>query len=171
MSATIRPALDDDLAAVMRIEVASFPTDAWTESAMRQTLELGDSLIAERDDAVVGYAAVIAPEGSGDADVLTLAVAEEHRGAGIGRALLERLIAIAAERGAGRVFLEVRADNPIAEGLYTARGFRRVGRRPHYYQPDDVDAIVMRLQLPLFTEHDEHRLARRDKDALFDQAE
>ena len=48
---------------------------------------------------------------------------------------------------ARRVFLEVRADNPVARALYASEGFEAVGRRPHYYQPDDVDAIVMRLDL------------------------
>jgi len=54
----------------------------------------------------------------------------------------------AAARGARQVFLEVRADNPVATALYDSAGFAAVGRRPHYYQPDDVDAVVMRLDLP-----------------------
>ena len=45
------------------------------------------------------------------------------------------------------MFLEVRADNPVAQALYASEGFEAVGRRPRYYQPDDVDAIVMRLEL------------------------
>ena len=45
------------------------------------------------------------------------------------------------------VFLEVRADNPVAQALYASEGFAEVGRRPRYYQPDDVDAIVMQLDL------------------------
>ena len=147
MTAAIRAAGAADLAEVMRIETASFPTDAWKRTAMRQTLEAGDAVIAERDDAVVGYAAVLALPGSGEADVLTIAVDEPARGSGVGRALLEHLIGVAAARGARRLFLEVRDDNPVAEGLYRSRGFRRVGRRPHYYQPDDVDALVMRLDL------------------------
>ena len=45
------------------------------------------------------------------------------------------------------VFLEVRADNPVAQALYRSEGFVEVGRRARYYQPDDVDAIVMKLDL------------------------
>jgi hypothetical protein len=41
----------------------------------------------------------------------------------------------------------VRADNPIAQALYASEGFGELGRRPRYYQPDDVDAVVMRLDL------------------------
>jgi ribosomal-protein-alanine acetyltransferase len=147
MSAAIRAATAADVDAVMAIERASFPTDAWSEPAMRETLEAGDGFVAEDDGSVVGYAAVLAPRGSGDADVLTIAVGEGSRGQGIGADLLQHMVDTAAERGARRVFLEVRADNPVAQHLYTSRGFAPVGRRPRYYQPDGVDAIVMRLDL------------------------
>ena len=114
---------------------------------MRDTFATGDAFVAEEGVEVVGYAAVLAPRGSGDADVLTIAVDEAHRGAGTGAALLQHLLDTASARGASRVFLEVRADNPVAQHLYGTRGFRVVGRRPRYYQPDGVDAIVMRLDL------------------------
>lgn len=41
----------------------------------------------------------------------------------------------------------MRADNPAAESLYVSEGFTEIARRPRYYQPDDVDAVVMRLDL------------------------
>jgi ribosomal-protein-alanine acetyltransferase len=147
MTAPVRGATIADVDAVMAIERASFPTDAWSEAAMRETFEAGDAFVAEAAEGVVGYAAVLAPAGSGDADVLTIAVDEAHRGEGVGAALLDRLLRTAADRGATRVFLEVRADNPVAQTLYASRGFAVVGRRPRYYQPDGVDAIVMRLDL------------------------
>jgi ribosomal protein S18 acetylase RimI-like enzyme len=50
----------------------------------------------------------------------------------------------AATRGASEIFLEVRADNPGAQALYCSFGFEEIAVRPRYYQPDDVDAIVMR---------------------------
>lgn len=147
MTADIRAATAGDVDAVMTIERASFPTDAWSESAMRETFAAGDAFVAEEGADVVGYAAVLAPAGSGDADVLTIAVGERARGRGIGADLLQHMLDTACARGAQRVFLEVRADNPVAQHLYTSRGFAPVGRRPRYYQPDGVDAIVMRLDL------------------------
>ena len=147
MSAPIRVATGDDLDAVMAIERAAFPTDAWSDSAMRETLADADAFVAEDAGQVVGYAAVLAPQGSGDADVLTIAVGDARRGEGTGAALLDRMLATAAERGAHRVFLEVRADNPVAQHMYETRGFRPVGRRRRYYQPDGVDAVVMRLDV------------------------
>jgi len=61
--------------------------------------------------------------------------------------MMQTLIGEARARRAENVFLEVRADNPIAEGLYESLGFERIAVRPHYYQPDNVDAHIMRLAL------------------------
>ena len=66
---------------------------------------------------------------------------------GIGSALLDALIRAARERGCAEVFLEVRADNPRAHGLYLRRGFEEIGVRRGYYQPSGADAIVMRKDL------------------------
>lgn len=146
---TLREATPDDLDAIMVIEHRSFPTDAWSPQAM--ALELasphGRYLVDELDGAIIGYGGVRALEGSRDADIQTIAFDADHRGAGRGRALLRALLDAAGQRGAREVFLEVRADNPSAEGLYRSEGFEEIGRRPRYYQPDDVDAIVMRLAL------------------------
>ena len=51
------------------------------------------------------------------------------------------------QRGAARLFLDVRADNPGAQTLYEALGFEPIAVRPGYYQPDNVDAVVMRHTL------------------------
>lgn len=146
---TLRVATPEDLDAIMAIENRSFPTDAWNAETMAAELASphGRYLVDEQDSAVIGYGGVRALRGSADADIQTIALLEEHRGQGRGRELLRALLSAAAERGAREVFLEVRADNPSAEGLYLAEGFEEIARRPHYYQPDDVDAIVMRLEL------------------------
>lgn len=146
---TLRPAAPADLDAIMLIENRSFPTDAWSPEGMAAEIVSphGRYLVDEQDGAIVGYGGVRALQGGADADIQTIAFLAEHRGAGRGRALLRALLDIARDRGAREVFLEVRADNPAAEGLYLSEGFEEIGRRPHYYQPDDVDAIVMRVDL------------------------
>jgi ribosomal-protein-alanine N-acetyltransferase len=146
---TLRTATADDLDAIMRIEHRSFPTDAWSAEMMAAELVSphGRYLVDEHDGVIIGYGGVRALQGSADADIQTIALDAEHRGSGRGRALLRALLDVATERGAREVFLEVRADNPTAEGLYLSEGFEELARRPHYYQPDDVDAIVMRLEL------------------------
>jgi [ribosomal protein S18]-alanine N-acetyltransferase len=42
----------------------------------------------------------------------------------------------------------VRADNPGARALYESLGFAEIAVRPNYYQPDGVDAVIMRLAVP-----------------------
>lgn len=146
---TLRLATSDDLDAIMAIEHRSFPTDAWSSEAMAIELASphGRYLVDEHEGSIIGYGGVRALQGSNDADIQTIAFDAEHRGAGRGRALLRALLDAAVERGAREVFLEVRADNPGAEGLYRSEGFEEIARRPRYYQPDDVDAIVMKLVL------------------------
>lgn len=146
---TLRVATPADLDAIMLIENRSFPTDAWSAESMAAELASphGRYLVDEHEGVIIGYGGVRALQGSADADIQTIALDADHRGGGRGRALLRALLDAAADRGAREVFLEVRADNPSAEGLYLSEGFEEIGRRPHYYQPDDVDAVVMRVDL------------------------
>lgn len=146
---TLRIATVGDLAAIMELERRGFPTDAWSEQTMAAELAAphGRYLVDEEDGAIVGYGGVRALPGGSDADIQTIALDARFRGRGRGRALLRALIAEAVARGARELFLEVRADNPVAAGLYASEGFIELGRRPRYYQPDDVDAVVMRLDL------------------------
>lgn len=146
---SLRPAEASDLAAIMGLERASFPSDAWSAAAMQAELASphGRYLVDVEAGRVVGYGGIRAVAGSADADIQTIAIDTAFRGRGRGRALLRALLAEARGRSAREVFLDVRADNPAAAALYASEGFAEVGRRPRYYQPDDVDAVVMRLDL------------------------
>lgn len=144
---TLRRAVVDDLDAIMAIERATFPDDAWSSSSMRAELTgpHGHYLVAVDDDGELeGYAGLLAPLGTGQGDIQTIAVVESARRRGLGRRLLEELLAEAGRRGAEEVFLEVRAGNEPAKRLYASLGFERIAVRPHYYQPGDEDAWVMR---------------------------
>lgn len=149
--AVLRDAREEDLDAIMGIETEVFGTDAWPHEAMRKDVQSPHTryVVAEipATGVIVGYAGLLCPRGSEDADIQTVAVAADMRRQGIGRALVEELLAETRHRGAGRVFLEVRADNPAAIDLYRDLGFLQTGVRKGYYQPDGVDAINMRLDL------------------------
>ncbi|WP_456286981.1 ribosomal protein S18-alanine N-acetyltransferase [Microbacterium sp. JZ70] len=147
---SIRAATVADLDAIMALERSAFPTDAWSEGMMREELasEHAHYLVLEQAGQVAGYAGLRSLPGAKDADVQTIAIAESARGRGQGRALLRLLLEEADRRRVREVFLEVRADNPVAQALYVSEGFAELGRRPRYYQPDDVDAIVMKLDVP-----------------------
>ncbi|MDO8338885.1 MAG: ribosomal protein S18-alanine N-acetyltransferase [Microcella sp.] len=144
----VRDAELADLDAIMALEIATFPGDAWSRDLMAAELASPHTVyvVVESGDEIVAYAGLSAPAGAGQGDIQTIAVDPTHRRLGIGTVLMRELLGAARARGASEVFLEVRADNPGAEELYRRHGFARVGVRPHYYQPDDVDAIVMRWE-------------------------
>jgi [ribosomal protein S18]-alanine N-acetyltransferase len=104
----------------------------------------GRRYLVDRDPAsgaVRGYAGV-ALNGP-DADVMTVAVAPEEQGHGLGRRLTEALVDVAADEGASQLLLEVRADNALAQRLYARLGFERIAVRRGYYA-GGVDAWIMR---------------------------
>jgi ribosomal-protein-alanine acetyltransferase len=149
MTWQLRRANVGDLDAIMAIENEVFGTDAWSRDSMRAELadKHGYYLVAfppGRPEQVEAYAGLRAPLREPQADIQTIAVAESARRHGLGRVLMQRMIAEARERGATEIFLEVRADNPAAQSLYESLAFEALAVRPNYYQPDGVDAIVMR---------------------------
>jgi [ribosomal protein S18]-alanine N-acetyltransferase len=152
MEFELRIATPDDLEAIMALETATFESDAWSAESMSSELASEHTyyLFAfdpATPDALAGYGGLLAPVDSGEGDIQTLAVAPSARRYGLGRTLVAALLAEAAARGAEEVFLEVRADNPNARALYDSMGFEQIAVRVKYYQPDGVDAQVMRVRL------------------------
>ena len=88
-------------------------------------------LVAEQRGGILGYT-YAGNEGSdymslrGPAGVLyDIVVDPEHRGAGVGRMLLDATLAALAERGAPRVVLSTAEQNDTAQRLFARAGFRR----------------------------------------------
>jgi [ribosomal protein S18]-alanine N-acetyltransferase len=138
-----------DLDAVLALELVLFGAEAWSRQMLAGELSQQPGsryyLVAEDAGAIVGYAGLLAA--GGQADVLTIAVDTARWSQGLGSELLRQLLAEAARRGCGEVFLEVRADNGRAQRLYRWFGFDAIGVRRGYYQPSGTDAIVMRRGL------------------------
>ncbi|MFE2036440.1 GNAT family N-acetyltransferase [Streptomyces scopuliridis] len=91
---------------------------------------------------IVGYAGLAAAGGLGD--VQTIAAAREQWGTGLGARLLTDLLQHATAFECEEVLLEVRVDNLRAQRLYERFGFEPIGFRRGYYQPGNIDALVMR---------------------------
>ncbi|GAA2230328.1 ribosomal protein S18-alanine N-acetyltransferase [Kitasatospora cystarginea] len=149
----LRPMRWWDIGPVMELELRLFPDDAWSHgmfwSELAEARPGGSrhyTVATTPDGAVVGYAGLMTVAGEGD--VQTIAVEPGHQGAGLGAALLTDLVAEAARRGCAELLLEVRVDNLRAQHLYERFGFEPVGVRRGYYQPANVDALVMRLDHP-----------------------
>ncbi len=67
-----------------------------------------------------------------EVEILTLGVGVAERRRGIGRALVEAMLARLEGRGVETVFLEVAADNAAARALYKRNGFIKAGRRERH---------------------------------------
>lgn len=144
----IRPATADDLDTIWQLEDRVFGHEAWSLDMMREELTAPHRqylALVNPEGAVCGYGGLLALGAEGD--IQTIAVDPAHRGGGHGRALMNALLDAAHGRGVRSVFLEVRADNPIAQSLYASQGFEEIAVRPNYYQPEDVDAVVMKLEM------------------------
>jgi len=130
-------------------EAMLFGADAWSPELMVEEVSHPFSYYlvarASGSDELAGYGGLRAALSLAETgDIQTLATAVEHRKKGVGRMLLRALLGEAHRRGADAVFLEVRADNPVAQSLYGSESFFVIDRRVGYYQPEGIDALVMR---------------------------
>ncbi|MFC5141227.1 ribosomal protein S18-alanine N-acetyltransferase [Actinomycetospora rhizophila] len=149
MSAVVLDALTEaDAPRCAELEAILFPgDDPWSARAFREELRAGHRYLAARDGAeLVGYGGVALLPGrlgqQAEAEIHTIGVDPAHQRRGIGRALLDGLLAAADAIGA-TTYLEVRVDNAPARELYRAAGFEVVGTRRRYYA-SGADAHTMR---------------------------
>ncbi|MGC1379637.1 MAG: ribosomal protein S18-alanine N-acetyltransferase [Candidatus Baltobacteraceae bacterium] len=139
----IAPMAPSDLAAVTRIERASFST-VWPSDAFYNELrtnKLAHYFVGRLGDRVVAYGGIwVILE---DSHITTLAVDPEFRQRRFGEVLLLRLIDEAIERSAAWMTLEVRQSNRVAQQLYRKYGFTTVTMRAGYYSDDNESALIM----------------------------
>ncbi|MGG2462334.1 ribosomal protein S18-alanine N-acetyltransferase [Streptomyces sp. RGM 3693] len=138
-----------DLDPVLELERDLFPEDAWSPGMFwselahaRGPLASRRYLVAESAGRIVGYGGLAAIDGTGD--IQTIATARDQWGTGLGGRLLTVLLAAATDFECHEVLLEVRVDNTRAQRLYERFGFEPIGFRRGYYQPGNIDALVMR---------------------------
>jgi [ribosomal protein S18]-alanine N-acetyltransferase len=135
-----------DIEKVIAIERSSFPFP-WSTRFFLDELKVdcARSFLAEVDERIVGYVLFwILPE---EVDIHNIAVHPDFRRQGIGRLLLEQVVAAARRLGRLRVTLDVRFSNAPAQNLYRKFGFVIRGLRKGYYSDNGEDALVMALEL------------------------
>jgi ribosomal-protein-alanine N-acetyltransferase len=138
---------------ILPIEDELFGAERWSAAMFWNELANGHYyLVAIDDGRLVGYAGLQLPTAPrarplpnppDEAWVQNVGVRTSAQRRGIGRALLEALLAEAERQKAGKVLLEVAVDNGPAQKLYARYGFESVGIRRGYYQPSNTDALVM----------------------------
>ena len=130
------------IADVLRIEEDLFGAEKWSSAMFWNELAQRNFYIVTVDgDEVLGYAGLAATDD--EAWVQNIAVRRSAQRRGVGRAMLEALLAEAERRGSKQTLLEVAVDNAPAQRLFATYGFEPVGIRRGYYQPSNTDALVM----------------------------
>ena len=139
----IRPMGYSDLSEVLEIErhVTYHP---WTQNAFSESLRIGNQCwVIEDNSRVIAY--LVQSICTEESHILNLGVLISRQGQGIGRALVKKACADAANNGVIKIVLEVRSSNLIAQQLYESEGFLVFSRRHNYYRTCNhtEDALVM----------------------------
>ena len=139
---TLREWKYEDILKISQLEKEIFSGEAWSFKTLATTFKLPTfvSALCEDGGEIAGYGGLTVAADS--ADIGNIAVAENYRCGGIGTAILKRLCEKAKERGAEKVFLEVRVSNSAAMKMYLKCGFVGAYARTRYY-PDGEDCLVM----------------------------
>ncbi|HSB57081.1 MAG TPA: ribosomal protein S18-alanine N-acetyltransferase [Nitrosopumilaceae archaeon] len=151
----IRRCDPSDLIPVMEINMKTLPehySDYFYESLLAELPE--SFLVAEVNGKLVGYIMCKTEYGFSNfkklgfvkkGHVVSVAVLEEQRKKGIGRALVEEAIGGTKIKKADELYLEVRCSNNEAVRLYEKIGFIIKQRIKSYYR-DGEDAYLMAIE-------------------------
>ena len=146
----IRPASEEDLAAIEALAKATPHAPAWTAGTYQRMLQADPPqsarhivLLAQaaESDGLLGFA--VFSISADEAELEAIAVLPVAQRKGIGKALLHAGCNSVDVAGARVVHLEVRRSNSAAVHLYRTAGFLETGLRPRYYTGPVEDAVLM----------------------------
>ena len=148
-TAIVEPATSRDAARLAQLHGASFHR-GWGEGEFEAMLRERNTLVhrLRLGRKIIGFAA--SRMAADEAEILSIAVDERHRGRGLSRNLLLTHLGHLAGMGVRTIFLEVEENNQPARKLYERLGFAVVGRRERYYKQSDgeqLNALLMRRDL------------------------
>lgn len=149
LDASLRPMTEGDVERLAELE-REVETSPWSERNFRDSLQSGHlAWVLELPDVgIVAWAVMMTA--LDEAELLIIGVSPSMQRRGLGRKLLNAALDALAATDCARVFLEVRASNLPAQGLYRSTGFLEVGRRKGYYPIETggrEDAVLMKLEL------------------------
>jgi ribosomal protein S18 acetylase RimI-like enzyme len=137
-----------DLDALHRLEREAFTQDRLSRRSLRRFLSSSnaETLIAEQDGNITGYALVLFRPRTVVARLYSIAVAPQFAGRGVGAMLLAAAEEAAIKRRCALMRLEVRENNAPALARYNKSGYRQFGRHACYYE-DGADALRFEKRL------------------------
>ncbi|KUN86981.1 GNAT family N-acetyltransferase [Streptomyces griseoruber] len=152
----IRPARPADAPVLARIDHATWshlhavgPKPASDAPFFDDRHHPEDHLVAEVGDRVLGYIRLVPPTSLAATahvrQIQGLAVADEARGKGVGRALVRAAVEETRRVGARRITLRVLGHNTPARKLYESEGFEVEGTLPEemFLAGEYVDDVLM----------------------------
>lgn len=133
----IRRMVMEDLDVVFDIQNIS-SICPWPRNIVESACQQFEGYVTELDGKIVGFAFLFSQ--FEEAHLLNIAFLPEFQGMGMGRELLDHLIARAKTLEAILMILEVRPSNCPAIALYQSMGFIKIGERKDYYEmPESSD--------------------------------
>ena len=153
MAADDWPAVEAIYAEGIATRGATFETEPPDYAAFDASHHAAHRLVAVEDGRVLGWVA-LAPTSSRACYAGVVAnsvyVAASARGRGVGRALMEAVIASAARGGIWTIQAGMFPENAASLALHERLGFRLVGRFERIARLDGVwrDTVLMELRLP-----------------------
>jgi ribosomal-protein-alanine N-acetyltransferase len=151
-SLSIARMTEHDLLEVVEIEQLS-ALSAWGWDAYHKELQSPEDVIMlvartktadstlNHEHAVAGF--IVSRLVADELHINNVAIRPEFRRRGIAAQLLKAVLREGGRNGARLAFLEVRAGNIAAQGLYRRCGFQVTGRRRRYYNQPAEDALLM----------------------------
>jgi ribosomal-protein-alanine N-acetyltransferase len=148
IEADFEPVTEARLDEIVEIERTAYE-HPWTRGNFSDSLRSGyEAQLLGVKGVVLGY--FIAMKGVDEVHLLNITVTPQRQGEGWGGVMLDALALWSRGQGAQWLWLEVRASNVRAQGIYERHGFKRVGERRGYYPNGGKgreDAVVMSLKL------------------------
>ena len=127
---------------ILNISELSFPI-SWSLDSLQSELDnkFAKYVILKKGNSIVGYGGmwIIIDE----AHITNVAIHPDARGYGGGDIIVEALFRICRKQKVTAITLEVRSSNFTAINLYEKYGFEKEGLRPHYYEDNGEDAVIM----------------------------
>lgn len=154
----IRPAVPADLPELERIETISFSSERISHRSFRRMLTRAHATLLVEDPGdggPRGYALVLYNRATALGRLYSIAVAPEHRGRGVARALLAAAEADALANNCVALRLEIRVDNQASLSLFRRAGYRSFVEVPDYYEDH---AAALRFEKDLAPRPDPSRV-------------
>lgn len=137
-----REATTDDIPEILSLDQECFARP-WSEALFTHEILSPTSMvfIARDKESFVGFISMMMVYD--EAHITNVAVSIPYRRRRIAYSLLQIAESAAAACGMLRLTLEVRVGNSAARALYEKFGYTAVGIRPHYYDDNGEDAVIM----------------------------